>query len=218
MRQPAQIPGLKRTLQGDDSLNGGWERNHAAKDERSSRPKRRIGSGIPPRYWSGFRAYACIIHLQYGIDHEALRVAVVAAKSEHFANDSATRLALDMDNEIDGLSDLCFGVGKGRLRVAAHHEIGKATKGLFGRVRMDCGQRSGMAGVERIEQRSRLNSADFAEDDPVGTEAESGLQEVVEGDAGLEGIRLGFDRNNVRFLNMKLGGILDDDDPLVVGN
>ena len=75
-----------------------------------------------------------------------------------------------------------------------------------------------MAGIERIEQSPRLNSPDFAEDDSVGTEPKSVLQEVVEGDVGLEGIRLRSGRNYVGFPNMKLGGILDDDNPLVVGN
>ncbi len=72
-----------------------------------------------------------MIHLKYGINEEAPRVAVVSAKSQHFADGAATRLALDMDNEIDRFSDLRFGVREGRLRMVAHHEIGKAMKGLF---------------------------------------------------------------------------------------
>src|SRR5258705_5996951 len=72
-----------------------------------------------------------MIHLKYGINEEAPRVAVVSAKSQHFADGAATRLALDMDNEIDCFSDLCLGVREGRLRMVTHHEIGKAMKGLF---------------------------------------------------------------------------------------
>ena len=85
-----------------------------------------------------------------------------------------------MHHEIDRFSDLGFGVGKGRLSVAAHDKIGKAAKGLFGGVRMDGSERSGMASVEGIEQRSCFNSAHFAKNDPVGTESESVFQKSLE--------------------------------------
>jgi len=37
-----------------------------------------------------------------------------AAKGEYFADDTANWLTLDMDEEIDGFSNLGFGVGEGR--------------------------------------------------------------------------------------------------------
>jgi hypothetical protein len=70
-----------------------------------------------------------------------------------------------MGHEVNGLSNLCFSVGKRRLIVAAHYEICKARKGLVGRVRMDRGQRSRMNGIERIEQSPGLNFPDFSEED-----------------------------------------------------
>ena len=73
-----------------------------------------------------------------------------------------TRLALDMDDEIDRLSDLGFGIGERALRVAAHDEIGEPMEGLFGGICMDRRQRSGVARIEGIEQRSRFGSAHFA--------------------------------------------------------
>ena len=85
-------------------------------------------------------------------------------------------LPLDMDDKIDGFSDLRFGIGEGGLRVAAHDQIGEAREGFLCRVGMDCRQRSRMASVEGIEQRSRLDSAHFAENDPVGSEAKRVLQ------------------------------------------
>src|ERR1700677_1291755 len=75
-----------------------------------------------------------------------------------------------------------------------------------------------MARVEGIEQCSRLDSAHFAQDDPVRSPAESGLQKIVERDVGLERVGLAFDRQNVRFLNVKLRSILNDDDAIPVGN
>jgi len=54
-------------------------------------------------------------------------------------------------------------------------------------------------------------STHFAENDPVRSPAESGLQKVVERDVGLERVGLAFDRQNVRLLDVKLGGVLNDD-------
>ena len=123
-----------------------------------------------------------------------------------------------MDDVIDGLTDLGFDVLEGGLRVAAENEIGKAAERLCRGVRMDGRERSGVAGVEGIEQRARLDSAHLAQDDPVGTPAQRGLQQIVESDAGLEGIGLALDGQHVRLLQMQLRSILDDDDALVVGN
>src|ERR1700719_4685413 len=75
-----------------------------------------------------------------------------------------------------------------------------------------------MACVERIEQRSSLDSADFAQDDPVRSPAKSGLQKVVERDVGFESICLAFDSQNVRLLDVKLGRIFNDDNAILFGN
>src|SRR6266852_5405844 len=75
-----------------------------------------------------------------------------------------------------------------------------------------------MAGVEGIEQRARLDSTHFAENDPIRSPAQSGLQKVIERDVGLERVSLAFGRHNVRLLDVKLGGVLDDHDAIVVRN
>jgi hypothetical protein len=61
-----------------------------------------------------------------------------------------------------------------------------------------------MAGVERIEQGPGFDSTHFAQDDPVRSPAKSGLQKIVERDVGFERVRLAFNRQNVRLLNVKL--------------
>ena len=83
--------------------------------------------------------------------------------------------------------------------VAAENEIGKAAERLCRGVGVDGRERPGVTGVERIEQRSRLDAADFAQDDPVGPPAQRGLEQIVEGNAGLEGIGLAFDRDMFGF-------------------
>ena len=40
-------------------------------------------------------------------------------------------LTLDMDDKIDGFSDLGFGVGERGLRVASHDQIGEAREGFL---------------------------------------------------------------------------------------
>ena len=104
------------------------------------------------------------------------------------------------------------------MGVAAHHEIGEAMESLFGGIGMDRCQGTGMAGIEGIEQSSRFDSADFAEDDPVRSPAQSRLQKIIERDSGLEGIGLAFDGQNIRLLDAKLRRILDDDDALLLRN
>src|ERR1022692_151816 len=79
-------------------------------------------------------------------------------------------------------------------------------------------ERTGMAGVEGIEQGSCLDSTHFAENDPVWSPAQSGLQKVIEGDVGLERVGLAFGWHNVRFLDVKFGGVLNDHDAIVVRN
>ena len=77
-----------------------------------------------------------------GFKPKLLCASVITIESQDFPNGSSPRLAFHMDHEVHGLCDLRFSVGKCGLSVAAHHEICKATKGLLGRVRVDCGQRS----------------------------------------------------------------------------
>ena len=48
------------------------------------------------------------MHLEYGFNDEPFRVAVVADHPQHFANHATSRLALNMDHEIDRLADLRF--------------------------------------------------------------------------------------------------------------
>ena len=71
-----------------------------------------------------------------------------------------------------------------------------------------------MAGVERIEQRPRFDSAYFTQDDPVRSPTESGLEKIVESDGGLERIGLALDGKHIRLLDMQFGGVFDNDDAL----
>lgn len=158
------------------------------------------------------------LHLECRFDQEAFRVAVVTMQGQHFAYDAAARLALDMHDEIDSFGDFGFRVGESGLRMVAHHQIGESMQGLLCRIGMDGRKRSGMAGIEGIEQCARLNSAHFAEDDAIWPPAESRLEKVVESDVGLECIRLAFDGQDVRLLNLQFRSIFDDDEAFLFWN
>src|ERR1700733_6459770 len=134
-----------------------------------------------------------MLHLEYWFDYEPFYVRVVPDHPEHFANGTAARLTLNVDNEINRISDFGFSVDEGGLRVIPHDEIGEAMECLFCRVGVDRSQRSGVPGIEGIEQRSCFDSADFAEDDPIRAPAQSGLQKIIKTDVGFERIRLTFD-------------------------
>ena len=78
-----------------------------------------------------------MLYLEYGLNQEAFRVAVIAAKRKHLADNAAAWLTFDMDDKIDSFCDLGFGIGERALRVTAHDEIGETVKGFLRRVGVD---------------------------------------------------------------------------------
>ena len=81
---------------------------------------------------------------------------------------------------------------------------------------MNCRERSGVASVEGIEQRARLDSTHFAENDPVGSEAESvSFNKSSKDTLVLKVLGLAFGCNYVRLPDLKLGGVFDDEDAFI---
>jgi hypothetical protein len=78
-----------------------------------------------------------MLYLEDGLNKEAFRVAVIAAKSKHLADNAAAWLTFDMDNKINNFCDLGFGIRERALRMTAHHEIGETVKGFLRRVGVD---------------------------------------------------------------------------------
>ena len=78
-----------------------------------------------------------MFYLEDGLNKEAFRVAVIAAKRKHLADNAAAWLTFNMDDKIDGFCDLGFGIGERALRVTAHHEIGETVEGFLRRVGVD---------------------------------------------------------------------------------
>jgi hypothetical protein len=78
-----------------------------------------------------------MFYLEDGLNKEAFRVAVVAAKRKHLADNAAAWLTFNMDDKIDSFCDLGLGIGERALRVTVHHEIGETVKGFLRRVGVD---------------------------------------------------------------------------------
>jgi hypothetical protein len=99
-----------------------------------------------------------MLHLKYRLDQETLGISVVPAKCQHFADDAATGLSFQVNNQVDRFSDLGFCVGERRLGVASNDEIGEPMESLLSGIRMNCRKRSGMTCIEGIEQRQGFDS------------------------------------------------------------
>ena len=78
-----------------------------------------------------------MLHLENRLYQELFCVPVVSANGQHFAEDAAPWLPLNMDDKINGLPDLGFCVGEGGLRVVAHDQIGEPAERFLRGIRMN---------------------------------------------------------------------------------
>jgi hypothetical protein len=76
------------------------------------------------------------------------------------------------------------------------------------------------AGVHGLQHVQGLAGADFADDDAVGTHAQGVAHQLADGDGALalDVGRTGLERDDVLLAELQLGGVLDGDDALVVGD
>ena len=77
-----------------------------------------------------------------------------------------------------------------------------------------------MAGVHRLQHVERGGVTDLTDDDAVGAHAQRVLDQVADGDRALalDVGRAGLEAQHVVLVQPELGGVLDGDDPLVVGD
>src|ERR1017187_1271317 len=67
----------------------------------------------------------------YHLETKLLSLPVIAIQAQHFADGAAPWLALNMDDEVDGLANLSLYVLIGRLLVASHHKIPRISQGIL---------------------------------------------------------------------------------------
>ena len=89
-----------------------------------------------------------------------------------------------------------------------------------GAVRVAGRERAVLAGRHRLDHVQRLAGATLADDDPVGAHVQRVAQQVADRDLALalEVRRARLERDDVVLAELELGGVLDRDDPLVVGD
>ena len=77
-----------------------------------------------------------------------------------------------------------------------------------------------MARVHRLEHVERLRAANLAHDDPVGAHAQGVPHELPDRDlaGALDVLRPGLEAQHVVLLQLELGGVLDGDDALRIGD
>ena len=125
-----------------------------------------------------------------------------------------------MDDQVDRRRDLVADRPQRQL-VAGHQdhrlepsEHVRRGVGVAGR------QRAVLAGRHRLEHVEGLARTTLADDDPVGSHVQPVAQQVPDGDLAqaLEVRRARLELHDVRLVELQLGGILDGDDPLVLGD
>ena len=80
-----------------------------------------------------------MFYLENRLYQKAFCVPVVSTNRQHFAEDAAPWLPLNVDDEINGFPDLGFGVGEGGLRVVANDQIGEPAERFLRGIRMNRG-------------------------------------------------------------------------------
>ena len=103
--------------------------------------------------------------------------------------------------------------------VRRQHAVRQTSECLLGGVRVNRAQAPEMAGVQRLEKVERFGAAHLAHENAIRAVTQRGAQQVGNGNRR-EGSLLAerclrpprFEADHVRFVEMDLGGFLDDDD------
>ena len=125
-----------------------------------------------------------------------------------------------MDDQVDRRRDLVADRPQRQL-VAGHQdhrleppEHVRRGVGVTGR------ERAVLTGRHRLEHVEGLARSTLPDDDPVGSHVQPVAQQVADGDLALalEVRRAGLELDDMRLVELQFGGILDGDDPLVLGD
>src|SRR6185312_2384375 len=119
--------------------------------------------------------------------------------------------ALHLHDQVDRFGDLPADRFLGYLDVAHQDHVLHTAEALARAVGVEGTHRTVVAGIHRGEEVETLRAANFAEDDPVRPHTQGVLDQIADGDRALafEVRWTGFQRQPVRLLQAKLGGVLD---------
>ena len=125
-----------------------------------------------------------------------------------------------MDDQVDGRRDLLANGALWQLEAGHHDHRLESREDVARAVGMSRRQRAVVARIHGLQHVERLARADLTDDDAVGAHAQGIAHEVADGDGALalEVGRARLERHNVLLLQAQLGGILDGDDALALGD
>src|SRR5690242_10151238 len=121
---------------------------------------------------------SCVLLLrqEHGAVVEQVGIGVVSVDEENFGNVSASRSALEMDNDIERIGDVGFNRAIGEVHAALQNATGEPRQPLLSRVCVNRAKRSGVSGVQELQEIEGLAATDLPENDAVGAVAEGSLQ------------------------------------------
>src|SRR5229473_4638452 len=155
---------------------------------------------------------SCVILLRQ--EHHAVveqvRIRVVSVDQEDFGNVSASRPALDVDDDIEGIGDVGLDGPIGELHAALQNTACEACEALLRGVRMDGGQRAGVPGVQELQEIEGFATANLPENYAVRAVPERSFQQVTDRDSG-EAVLFtaSLESNEVFLREVNLGSVLD---------
>src|SRR5260370_26164233 len=103
---------------------------------------------------------------------------------QNFRNEPATRPAFDMHDDLERIANVRLDRPVGQLDAALQNAAGKPGQSLFRGVRMNCGKRPGVTGVEELQEVEDFPTSNLPEDDSVGALPERGFEEIPQGAPG----------------------------------
>src|SRR3989442_12218060 len=129
---------------------------------------------------------------------------------------AAPAIANDVDQDVDALGDVTRDRRFSKLS-GAREQQREAVDGTRRRTRMYGREGAFVPGAERLDQRRRLaRRADFANEDAIGTHAQSVRDEIGDPDAGPVTHRHALEMHDMRMLENELVRVFDHDESLVV--
>ena len=83
---------------------------------------------------------------------EEVRVGVVAVDFEDLEDEPSSRSALDLNHDIQRITDVCFNRAVRKLHPALQHAAGEPCQSLLGGIRVNGGNRSRVTCIHELQQ------------------------------------------------------------------
>jgi hypothetical protein len=142
---------------------------------------------------------------------EEVCIGVIAVDFQNFGDESPARPPFDLHDNIKRISNVRPNGAVRKLDAALQDAARESGDSLFCRARMDCGQGSGMAGIEKLQQIERFTAPDFPKQQPIRPVAERGFEKITDGNGGRTALFTSrFKSDKVFMAQLNLGRVLDE--------